>query len=160
MFGTLLDKLGSIFSKSLVIGSIPLLAFLVLHGLVVYHISNAFRSRVQWYFGLGTGKTAELTMVLFLGVAVISYVLSTLSVFLREMIEGKHLHFEWLEAALSQKCRERPAVVEENLAAARRFRRKLRSFQETSTNLMGEAYKAGQKMKVCAYQRRPELTAL
>jgi hypothetical protein len=160
MFGTLLDKLQSIFSKSLVIGSIPLLAFLVLHGLVIYHISDAFRARVQWYFGLGTGKTAELTMVLLLGVAVISYVLSTLSVFLREVIEGKHLHFAWLEDALSQRYRERLAVVEENLAAARRFRRNLRSFQEASTNLMGKAYRTGQTTKVCTYQRRPQLTAL
>jgi hypothetical protein len=160
MFGTLLDKLQSIFSKNLAIASIPLLAFVVLHGLVVYHISEAFRANVQWYFGLGTGKTAELTMVLLLGVAVISYVLSTLSVFLREVIEGKHLYFIWLQDALSQQYRERLEVVEEKLAAARRFRRKLNSFQETSTNLLGKAYRSGQTATVCAYQRRPQLSTL
>jgi hypothetical protein len=160
MFGTLLDKLGSIFSKSLVIGSIPLLSFLVLHGLVIYHISEGFRSRVQWYLGLSTGKAAELAMVVCLGVAVVSYVLSTLSVFLREVVEGKHLYFGWLEDALSQRYRERLAVLEDKLAAARKVRRNLRSFQENSMTLMGNAYKAGQTAKDCAYQRRPQIAAL
>lgn len=160
MFGTLLDKLGSIFSKSLVIGSIPLLSFLALHGLVIYHISEGFRSRVQWYLGLSAGKAAELAMVVCLGVAVVSYVLSTLSVFLREVVEGKHLYFGWLEDALSQRYRERLAVLEDKLAAARKVRRNLRSFQENSMTLMGNAYKAGQTAKDCAYQRRPQIAAL
>jgi hypothetical protein len=160
MFGTLLDKLGSIFSKSLVIGSVPLLTFVVLHGLVVYHISESFRNRLQWYFGLSAAKTAELAMIICLGVAVISYVLSTLSVFLREVLEGKYLPFRRLQDALSQKYRERLAVLEGKLAASRRARRKLLDFQKAATRSMGNAYRAGQTRNSCGYQRRKELTAL
>jgi len=160
MFGTLLDKLQSIFSKSLLIGSIPLLLFLVLHGLVVFHISRTFRRTLEWYFGLSTGKSAELAMVVFLGIATVSYVLSTLSVFLREVLEGKHLHFAWLMDALSQKYRNRLAIVEGKLATARRYHRKVRSFQERAAASMAEAYRIGQTKQACTYQRRAQLDTL
>jgi hypothetical protein len=84
MLGTLLDKLQSLFSKNFVIGSIPLYAFLFLHGLMAYRVSYYFQGWVRSYFlSQDTFRQAVLSFALLLIAVVVSYVLSTLSVFMR-----------------------------------------------------------------------------
>src|SRR5258708_7317581 len=104
MLGTLLDKLQSFFSKNVLIGSIPLFAFLFLHAVMVYRVSCHFQQWVKLYFfSQDIARQGVLAFALLLLVAVVSYVVSTLSVFLREVLEGKHFLGNFLSDALSQR---------------------------------------------------------
>jgi hypothetical protein len=160
MLGTLLDKLGSLFSKAFVLGSIPLLAFLFLHGLMVYRVSPSFQKWVSVYLlGSDTGRTAAVAFSLLLAIVIVSYVLSTLSVTLREALEGKHFG-QTLSNALSQRFRDRLVHLEQKLTEAKRNRRLIRQDQEAWRNSMGEAYKKGVKQTSCTYTRSTTLKAL
>ena len=161
MLGTLLDKLQSLFSKNFVIGSIPLFAFLFLHGLMAYRVSYYFQRWVQYYFlSQDATRQAVLSFVFLLAAIIISYVLSTLSVFMREVLEGKHGLGKFLSAALSQRYRDRLVELEKQLRAAKTQRRKLREKQDLWTRQMGEAYQLGAKAATCVYQSRPNLVTL
>src|SRR5579859_6398619 len=120
MLGTLLDKLQSLFTKNFVIGSIPLFAFLLANGLLAYRVSYYFQRWVQAYFlSQNAVRQAVLSFAFLLVAVVLSYVLSTLSVFMREVLEGKHGVGTFLSNALSQKYRDRLAEVDQNLRQAR-----------------------------------------
>jgi hypothetical protein len=159
MLGALLDKLGSLFSKAFVLGSIPLLAFLFLHGLMVYRVSYRFQKFVTSYlFGADTARTAVIAFAMLLVVAMLTYVQSMLSVTLREVLEGKH--FGIFTNALSQLYRDRLQKLERSLTEAKRNRRTIRQSQQTWRETMGTAYREGQKQKGCAYTRASALQTL
>src|SRR6266511_5637633 len=90
MLSNLLDKLGSLLSKYFVIGSfIPVLIFVCLNGALLYWNAVWFRAWVDpQLFGAKTGFFAGAMLI---GLAVAAYVLSSVSVFLREVLEGKHV---------------------------------------------------------------------
>src|SRR5258708_38099891 len=76
MFGTLLDKLVSVFSKNLVIGSMPLFAFLYLNSLMTYRISYHFQRWIQRnYFSQNPARQALISFALLLLIVIVSYVL-------------------------------------------------------------------------------------
>jgi len=161
MFGTLLDKLQSLFSKNFVIGSIPLFAFLFLHGLMAYRVSYYFQGWVRTYFlSQDIFRQAVLSFALLLATVIVSYVLSTLSVFMREILEGKHGLGKFLSDALSQRYRDRLIEVESELRAAKTKRRRLKGKQDLWTRELGEAYQLGARVATCVYQARPALVAL
>ena len=161
MLGTLLDKLQSLFSKNFVIGSIPLFAFLFLQSLMAYRVSYYFQGWVRSYFlSKDTFLQAMLSFALLLMVVIVSYVLSTVSVFMREILEGKHGLGEFLSNALSQKYRNRLITLESDLSEAKTKRRKLKEKQNLWTREMGEAYQLGAKVNQCVYQPRPNLVTL
>jgi hypothetical protein len=161
MLGTLLDKLQSFFSKNVVIGSIPLFAFLFLNALMVYRVSYHFQQWVKLYFfSQDTTRQAVLSFALLLLVTVISYVVSTLRVFLREVLEGKHFLGDFLSNALSQRYRDRLTHLEEELRKTRKRLRTIREKQETWTRVMGNAYQQGKSTLQCHYQRPAALTRL
>jgi hypothetical protein len=161
MLGTLLDKLQSLFSKNFVIGSIPLFAFLLLHALMAYRVSYYFQRWVDLYFFSQVAtRQAVLTFAFFLVAIIVSYVVSTLSVFLREVLEGKHGLGQFLSAALSQRYRDRLVDLEKQLRAARTRRRRLREKQDLWTRQLGEAYQRGAKAANCVYQSSATLVTL
>jgi hypothetical protein len=161
MLGTLLDKLQSLFSKNFVIGSIPLFTFLLLHGLMAYRVSYYFQRWVELYFfSQSPTRQAVLSFAFILVAIIVSYVLSTLSVFMREVLEGKHGLGQYLSAALSQRYRDRLVDLEKQLRAAKTHRRKLKEKQSLWTRQMGEAYQLGAKAATCVYQSSATLATL
>lgn len=160
MLGTLLEKLQSLFSKSFAVGSIPLLAFLVLHSLMAYRVSAHVQKWFSYYLSLDTAHVAELSFLLLLLVVILSYVFSTLNVSLREALEGKHLFGESLPNILSQHYRDRLMTIEEKLDQAKKERRAIREDQDAWERIMGDAYKAGKTRPDCNYQRRQQLNQL
>lgn len=164
MLGTLLDKLESLFSKGFVVSSMPLLAFLFLNCLMAYRVSYHFQKWVGLFFALDATHVAVVSFGLLLIVVILSFVVSTLNVSLREFLEGKHL-WEWLANALSQRYRDRLANVEEKLASARHNLRAIRANESDWRNAMGVAYQrwTGGGADVAAgdqYTRRPQLICL
>jgi len=161
MLGTLLDKLQSLFSKNFVIASIPLFAFLFLNGLMAYHVSYYFQGWVHSYFlSQDTLRQSVLSFALLLAIVIVSYVMSTLSVFMREILEGKHGLGEFLSDALSQRYRDRLFQVERDLHEARTKRRTLKQKQDLWTRELGEAYQLGARTANCVYAARPNLETL
>src|SRR5712691_3364814 len=90
MLSNLLDKLGALLSKSFVIGSfIPVLIFAFLNGALLYWNASWFRG--GWAESqLFDAKAGFVMGAILIGLAVTAYVLSSVSVFLREVLEGKH----------------------------------------------------------------------
>ncbi len=162
MLGTLLDKLESLFSKSFVVGSIPLLAFLFFNALMLYVVSESMQKWIRWYYTLDATRLAVVSFAFLLAVITLSYVLSTLTVFLREVLEGKHLEKrEWLYKILSQRYRKQLAGLEDNLRNARRSLRKIRREMRVWQAKMSEARKHGNKNEgEFQYTRRPKLADL
>jgi hypothetical protein len=125
MLGTLLDKLESLFSKAFVVGTIPLLTFLLLNGAMLYVVSATFQNWIRDYLALDTARIAILSFALLMAVIVLSYVFSTLTAGLREVLEGAHLN-AFIANCLSQRYRSNLADLEEKLRIARRSLRKIR----------------------------------
>ncbi len=161
MLGTLLDKLQSLFSKNFVISSIPLFAFLLFNGLMSYRVSYYFQQWIEKYFlSQDPTRQALLAFGTLLLVVIVSYVLSTLSVFMREVLEGKHFLGKFVSNALCQRFRNRLAQVEKKLDEARKKRRVIRQKQEIWTRALSDAYQLGKTANQCIYERQPELTTL
>lgn len=89
MLSNLLDKLGTLLSKYFVIGSfIPVLIFAFLNGALLYW-------NVSWFRGWAESQLFDLKAgfvmgAMLIGLAVTAYVLSSVNIFLREVLEGKH----------------------------------------------------------------------
>jgi hypothetical protein len=89
MLSNLLDKLGALLSKYFVIGSfIPVLIFAFLNGALLYWNASWFRGWAESQ--LFDAKVGFVMGVMLIGLAVTAYVFSSVSVFLREVLEGKH----------------------------------------------------------------------
>jgi hypothetical protein len=101
-----------------------------------------------------------LSFALLLLVVILSYVFSTLSVFLREFLEGKHFG-EFLSNALSQHYRDRLTAVERKLIEDKHNMQAIRVNDAAWRKSMGDAYRlVGRALTVCKYHRRPELDRL
>jgi hypothetical protein len=159
MLGTLLDKLESLFSKTFVVGTIPLLGFLVLNGALLYIVSFTFQNWIKAYFALDTAHIAVLSFALLMALVVLSYVFSTLTTGLREILEGNHLS-RFIANCLSQRYRAKLRDLEMQLSEARRALRKIRLKRQHWQVQMANARVKGTDAKVCTYTRRGQLTAL
>jgi hypothetical protein len=154
MLGTLLDKLQSLFSKNLVIGSIPLFAFLLANSLMAYRVSYHFQVWVKTYFfSQDSTRQALLSFVILLIVIILSYVLSTLSVLMREILEGKHLLGSFLANVLSQRYRDRLIKIEGQLRKARTRYISIRQNQQRWVREISAAYQLGKTTQTCTYRR-------
>jgi len=90
MLTSLLERLTTLVSKYFLIGYfIPVMVFGFLSGAIFYHSFTWFREWAKPEIS-GTVKIFDAGAVL-VGLSVVSYLLSTVSVFLREALEGKHL---------------------------------------------------------------------
>jgi hypothetical protein len=159
MLGTLLDKLESLFSKTFVVGTIPLLAFLVLNASLLYLVSAPFQSWIKVFFALDAARLAVVSFAVLMALVVLSYVFSTLTTGLREVLEGKHLN-TFFANCLRERYRSRLADLEDQLTQARRSLRKIRQKRQSWQTEMAMARRAGATATVCTYQRRAQLTGL
>jgi hypothetical protein len=159
VLGELLDKLGSFFSKTFVVGSIPLAAFLFLNGLMAYRVSYRFQTWTHWYASAPAATDALVSFALFLAVAILSYVFSIFSVSLREILEGKYFP-QLLSHPLTQRYREAAGEVAKELREARRNRREIHRNQQIWTTRMGQAYGHGKTLGGNTYQSSQKLIQL
>jgi hypothetical protein len=160
VLGDLLDKLGSLFSKTFVVSSIPLAGFLFLNGLMAYRVSYRFQSWAQRYASASAATDAVVFFGLLLAVAILSYVFSIFSVSLREILEGKYFP-QWLSHPLTQRYREAAEEVEQELRKARRNTREIHQHQEEWNDTLRLAYRqAAKKNKVNIYHGAHKLTQL
>jgi hypothetical protein len=90
MLSALLDRLGALLSKYFIIGSfMPMMIFAFLNGTLLYVNSDRFRGFVSPQLsGVAAGF---VTATLLIGLAVTAYALSSVALFLREVLEGKHV---------------------------------------------------------------------
>jgi hypothetical protein len=91
MLSTLLDRLGSLLPKHFIVASfMPVLIFAFVNACLL-----AWNARWFWTWARpqidGFGKATFVTGSILVGLAVTAYVLSTINVFLREALEGKHV---------------------------------------------------------------------
>lgn len=92
MLSTFLSQLQSYFSKYFFLGSLsPILAFAFLNGVMAYFLSDSFRHWVEsdLFTKTTVGRGAFLSTSLVVGIVLAAYVLSALSTFLRQKLEGR-----------------------------------------------------------------------
>jgi hypothetical protein len=91
MLSSFLSQLQSYFSKYFVIGSFcPVLAFAFINGLTAYMLSGRWRAWVDPYIIDPTvARAAFMITSLTVAIVLAAYVLSSLSTFLRRMLEGR-----------------------------------------------------------------------
>jgi hypothetical protein len=161
MLGTLLDKLVSLLSKNLIIGSIPLFAFLFFNGLMLYRVSYHFQQwTARYFFSQDLVRQALLSFAFLIVIVILTYVLFSLNSLLREILEGKHLPFAFLANAFSQRFRERLSELEKQMQLARKKLRDLRTKDREWQISLRAAYQAGTAVQQCTYQRSNDLTHL
>ncbi len=91
MFGTVLEKLSTLLSKSFVISSFfPMLIFATANGFMLYTTSASFRAFAKAQYDPSLGSKAVLMVVVLSFLAVAAYVFSPLNLTLRELLEGRH----------------------------------------------------------------------
>src|ERR1700686_5335227 len=91
MLSTFLSQLQTYFSKYFVIGSFcPMLAFSFMNGMTAYVLFSEWRGWVDSnVFQSSAGRSAFLTTSLVVSIVLAAYVLSSLSTFLRQLLEGR-----------------------------------------------------------------------
>jgi hypothetical protein len=118
MLSALLDRLGALLSKYFIIGSfMPVLIFAFLNGVLLYFNSDRFRGFVKPDLsGLQAGFAIATILIV---LAVVAYGLSSISFFLREVLEGKHV-INLLPSKLFQSVqRDRREEVSQSYESAR-----------------------------------------
>jgi hypothetical protein len=126
MLGTVLDKLGGWLSKAFLFGSFfPVLIFTALNGMWYWIINPDFGNELAKYFAMPATKQVYLLTTLLIGVAVVAYVLWSLSTLLREVLEGKHGWPSFLQSWVSQVQRNRLASLNKKIEDASTNRREL-----------------------------------
>jgi hypothetical protein len=91
VFNNVLDALTGLLPKYFIFGSfVPVLIFSFINGALLYLHVAAFRTFAREQIGV---PAALYVAVLLVGLIVVAYVLSAVSGFLRELLEGKHWWF-------------------------------------------------------------------
>jgi hypothetical protein len=91
MLTTVLDRLTTLTSRYFIVGAfIPILVFGFINGAFLYKEFAWFKGWAQPQIS-GTARAFDLAAIL-IGIAVVAYVLWSLNGFLRQVLEGAHLH--------------------------------------------------------------------
>lgn len=91
MFGTVLEKLSTLLSKSFIIASFfPIVIFAAANGLMLYSTSASFRAFAKHQYDPSLGAKAALMVFVLCFLAIVAYVFSPLNLTLRELLEGRH----------------------------------------------------------------------
>jgi hypothetical protein len=155
MLGTLLEKLGTLLPKNFIVAYFfPMLLFASTNALMLYWTSEKFRGWCERYYALDAGKQALSGLPLLIAVALIAYIFSTLSLFLREMLEGKYLDYfpRRIKASLMSAQQRKLSECDAQLRAHRRRRRELNRLAPCWINTLRDARVAGnRKDAVCSY---------
>jgi hypothetical protein len=114
----LLDKLTALLPKYFIIGAfVPVLIFGFLNSILLYQCSETFR---DWVRSQGLTKSTLFTSTAILvGLAVVAYLLSALNVFMREILEGKHIANTRLNDYLESLQRKNVSKLEDEYRDAR-----------------------------------------
>ena len=92
MLGTLLERVGALLPKSFTISNLfPMLMFAAVNGLMLYWMSNRFRDVVHDYLSQTAAQQALIGFPILIAIALAAYILSTLNLLQREILEGKYL---------------------------------------------------------------------
>lgn len=158
MITTLLTNVSSLFTRVLVVGMLPLLAFLLLHTLMFTEVFAPAESWVDmWFEEPDAVSLSSLAALLIL--ITLAYVWSSLSVFLREILEGRVLKPEWadfLGTRYASELREYEAALQ----AARDQLEQLATKDPLWDKAMREARQRGAATNTCNYERRESLSNL
>ncbi len=117
---SIIDKLTSFVSKYIVISSfIPVLMFAFISGAILYHDFVWFREWAKSQLS-GTGNLYHAG-ALFIGLAILAYLVSTVNTFLREILEGKHLLecCSWLRRMFQVRQQQKLAEIQKKYKEAR-----------------------------------------
>lgn len=150
MLGNLLEKLSSFFSRSFLVNCIPLLFFAFLHTLTAYFANASFQGWVRLRVMPELGQASLVTFAALLALTIVAYVLSTLNLLMRQILEGRYLP-DWIAAGLGQRHQDRLHKVERKLTQARRELGSLRTKGATWNEQLGEAMREGFATKRCSY---------
>ena len=154
MLSTLLDKLGGLLPRSFIIASFfPVLIFALFNGFMLYRFSAAFRRVFDDYFALDASKQALYGAVVLILVSFFGYIFSTLSLFLRELLEGKYLAvFTRIHTRMVAEKQRQLDVLKDDLD---KFQRQFFLLKKNSTDWivrLEKAYAIGnQKSVACEY---------
>jgi hypothetical protein len=121
MLASIIDRLTSLVSKYLVIGFfVPVLMFGFIAGTILYQEFGWFREWAKPEIS-GTAKVFGVATLL-IGFAIVAYLLSVVSTYLREILEGKHLLESWpaLMQRLQIRQQEKLSKIQTAYATARR----------------------------------------
>jgi hypothetical protein len=119
MLSALLNNIVTWFSKTFLIASfLPVLAFTFMNGFLAYLFFDAWR---EWcdqnlIHSSGAGQLAFLTSVLVIALVLISYLVSSISNFLRQIMEGNW--FDWLVHIFAPAQEKRLANLEQKIIDA------------------------------------------
>jgi hypothetical protein len=159
VFATFLDRFGSIFSKSFQVIYLPLLLFLLAHGTTAYFFSTNFQVWFNSHLAAELDHPALATAALFIALAIVAIVFSTLSTTLRDFLEGRYLP-ALLGEPMTQRHRDRLARVESQLNFFRAQSRRLAAEGVAWRATLSAARKEGVKAPACGYTGCSELGSL
>ena len=91
MLSTFLSQLQTYFSKYFIVGNFfPVLAFAFANGMAAYFVFEPWHSLIETnLFSASTTRSAFFTFSLLVAIVLAAYVLSALSTFLRQLLEGR-----------------------------------------------------------------------
>jgi hypothetical protein len=143
MLGTLLDRLGGLFSKYFLIGAFfPVLLAAGANGFLLYAASSRVRAIVTQVEGLTEGRQGIVVFAALIGLAAGAYLFSAASPLLRELLEGRH----WpraLHTPFERSERARRRHAESLVESARRGRRELKCSASRWPDRLADARKLG-----------------
>lgn len=152
MLGTVLEKLESLLSKSFLIASFfPILIFSALNGAMLYWISQPAREWLAWYHQQDAASKGVYGATVLIGLAVAAYVFSTLSLVLRNALEGRYFQDSRLGQLLEGRQRARLRQFEEEFDRARTSRRSVRREAPDWERRLREAREQGEAVAQNAY---------
>jgi hypothetical protein len=126
MISTFIDRLGGLLPKYFIFSSfVPVLVYATVNSLLLYYLDARFRAFIGPFSTLS--DTAAPVLSLFVGAIVIAYVMSTVGVYLREVLEGRHLwwHFGPLRLTMMSYEQRRLDEILRQLEEARNESRKI-----------------------------------
>ena len=145
MLTAVLDRLTSLTSKYFIIGAfVPVLAFAFLNGVVLYLEFGWFRDWAQPQ--ISVAARAFDVVVTLAGLAVVAYVVMSLSAFLQQVLEGQHLwRGSWLTRRMRRGQFRRYRTMRDGYPKARDAAIRIRMKKPDWTKRLREAAEQGYK---------------
>ena len=148
MLGALLEKLGGLLPKNFIISSFfPILIFAFLNSVMLYLFTESFRRGFDMYLALDAGRQTLYGFTILIGIAFVAYIFSTLNLFLREMLEGRHL-FGWLKKRMVVEQQGKLDALEDRLKKSEKEAFLFKRDSDGWIKRLEEAYALGNKQKV------------
>jgi len=150
MLGTLLDKLGGLLPRSFIVSSFfPVLIFATLNGAMLYRFSPSFKRVFEAYFALDASKQATYGVGILIAISFVAYIFSTLNLYLRELLEGKHFAgFTTLQTLMVAEKQRQLDALKDSLERSKRQHFLLQKRYPEWFKRLEDAYRAANKPNV------------